>query len=321
MLCLCAKGRVLVVLPPLDQLRRRTVARLADPAMRYALAGKPSPIKLACLRRIVLPGVAARAEDFEYEIRPGVVFRANTADYLPSVVRVFGRWEPALTTFLCNRLSPGRVFVDVGANVGWFELWAAPLVGPQGTVVAIEPSPAIFDQLKGQVSRNGLSNVRLVDEAVGAADGWVRIVDGPAWNSGQTATAVDVERPGTVVSRPLHEILTADEIRRCRIVKIDVEGGEFAVVRGIGPVLDELSADAEIVVEVNAARADSSKDAAELWATFTERGYHAYALPNDYTAGFLRDPRIPRAIPRLDGLPAAPTDVVFSRTGEPELPL
>jgi len=269
----------------------------------------------------VLPGMAARAEDFEHEITPGIVFRANTADYLPSVVRVFGMWEPALTTFLRHRLSPGRVFVDVGANIGWFELWAAPLVGPDGTVVAIEPSPVIFERLKGQISRNGLSNVRLVEEAVGAADGWVRIVDGPAWNSGQSATAVDVERPGTVVSRPLHEILTADEVRRCRLVKIDVEGGEFDVVRGIGPVLDALPADAEIVVEVNAPRATSPKDVAELWATFIGRGYHAYALPNDYTARFLRDPSIPRTLARLDGPPAAVTDVAFSHTDEPELPL
>lgn len=306
---------------PLDQLRRRTMARLADPAMRYAMAGEPSAIKLACLRRIVLPGVAARAEQFETEVSPGVVFRGNTADYLPSVVRVFGRWEPALTTFLCNRLSPGRVFVDVGANIGWFELWAAPLVGPEGTVVAIEPSPAIFSQLKSQVCRNGLSNVRLVDEAVGAADGWVRILDGPGWNSGQTATAIDVERPGSVVSRPLHEILTADEIRRCRLVKIDVEGGEFDVVRGIGPVLDAIPVDAEIVVEVNAARATSPTDVAELWATFTDRGYRAYALPNDYTTRYLRDPGIPRTLSRLDGPPIAQTDVVFSRTDESPLPL
>lgn len=307
--------------PSLDQLRRRTIARLANPAMRYALAGEPSAAKLAFLRWIVLPGVAARAEEFETEISPGVVFRGNTADYLPSVVRVFGGWEPALTTFLCNRLSPGRVFVDVGANIGWFELWAAPLVGPEGTVVAIEASPAIFDKLKGQVSRNGLGNVRLVNEAVGAADGWVRIVDGPAWNSGQTATVVDVERPGTIVSQPLHEILSADEIRRCRIVKIDVEGGEFDVVRGIGPVFDALPADAEIVVEVNAARANSTKDVDELWATFTERGYHAYAMPNAYTTRFLRDPSIPRILQRLDGPPTAATDVVFSRTHGAELPL
>lgn len=289
--------------------------------MRYALAGKPSAVKLACLRRIVLPGVAARADDFEHEIAPGIVFRANTADYLPAVVRVFGGWEPALTTFLRNRLSPGRVFVDVGANIGWFELWAAPLVGPDGSVVAIEASPVIFEQLKAQISRNGLSQVRLVNEAVGAADGWVRIVDGPAWNSGQSGTAVDVERPGSVLSRPLHEILTPDEIRRCRLVKIDVEGGEFDVVRGIGPVLDALPADAEIVVEVNAARATSPKDVAELWETFIGRGYHAYALPNDYTTRFLRDPSIPRTLARLDGPPAAQTDVVFSRTDEPDLPL
>jgi FkbM family methyltransferase len=256
-------------------------------------------------------------------VHPGVVFRGNTADFLPNVVRVFGRWEPAMTTFLTNRLTPGRVFVDVGANIGWFDLVAAPLVGPDGGVVGIEASPAIHRRLVDQISANGLTNVRTVNEAVGAAAGWVHIVDGPSWNSAQSAVVADVERrAGSVVCRTLDEILTADEIKACRVVKIDVEGAEFEVVRGLGPLLDTLPGDAELVIEVGPGRGGSSDESVdELWDTFVSRGYHAYELPNEYTTAFLRDPVVPRTLSRLTAPPARQTDVVFSRTDASELAL
>jgi len=139
------------------------------------------------------------------------MFRGNTADFLPMVVRVFGRWEPAMTAFLNSRLTPGRVFVDVGANIGWFDLVASPLVGPDGGVVAIEASPAIHTRLAEQIRRNGLTNVRTVNEAVGSSEGWVQIVDGPSWNSAQSGVVVDIQRPGSVVCRALDKILTAAE--------------------------------------------------------------------------------------------------------------
>jgi FkbM family methyltransferase len=251
------------------------------------------------------------------------VFRGNSADFVPLVIHVFGRWEPAMTAFLTHRLQPGRVFVDVGANIGWFDLLAAPLVEPGGGVVAIEASPAIHQRLAEQVRRNGLTNVRTVNEAVGAAPGWVHIVDGPAWNSAQSAVVTDLERrAGSVTCRPLDQILTAEEIAACRIVKIDVEGAEFEVVRGLGPLLDALPTDAEIVVEVGPGRRDESPEAVtELWNTFVSRGFNAYELPNEYTVAFLRDPVVPTALRRLSASPRAQTDVVFSRLDAPELQL
>jgi FkbM family methyltransferase len=306
----------------LHRIRRWVLARICLAVLPWTVAGRASTLKVFALRRIVLPGVAARREDVEHEVHPGVVFRGNTADFLPMVVRVFGRWEPAMTAFLTNRLVPGRVFVDVGANIGWFDLVAAPLVGTDGSVVAIEASPAIHRRLTDQLGRNGLTNVRTVNEAVGSSPGWVHIVDGPSWNSAQSSVVADVERrPGSVACRTLDEILTPAEIGACRVVKIDVEGAEFEVVRGLGPLLDTLPDDAELVVEVGPGRAGSSDSVHDLWDTFVSRGYHAYELPNEYTARFLRDPVVPGTLRRLAAPPDQQTDVVFSRTESAELPL
>ncbi len=294
-------------------------ALLCRPAMRWALAGRPTAPKVLCLRRIVLPGMAARAEPVAHEVAPGIVFRGNSGDFVPMVVGVFGRWEPAMTRFLRDRLTPGRVFVDVGANIGWFVLVAAPLVGDTGAVVAVEASPAIHARLAAQIRENGLTNVRTVNEAAGAQDSWVTIVDGPAWNSAQSAVTAGGPQPGAVRCRPVDAMLRTDEIARIRVVKIDVEGAEYEVVRGLDPLLDALPDDAEIVVEVGPGRTRSTERVPELWATFARRGYTGYELPNEYTAAFLRDPVVPAALRRLDSPPSRQVDVVFSRVAAPEL--
>ena len=59
-------------------------------------------------------------------------------------LRESGIWEPYESRLLLDSLQPGAVFLDVGANLGYFSLLAADRVGPAGKVVAIEPDPANF---------------------------------------------------------------------------------------------------------------------------------------------------------------------------------
>lgn len=56
-------------------------------------------------------------------------------------------YEPATVRCLVERLGPGKTFVDVGANHGYFTVLAARLVGPAGRVFAFEPNPPVFGQL------------------------------------------------------------------------------------------------------------------------------------------------------------------------------
>ena len=63
-------------------------------------------------------------------------------------------------------LTPGRVAIDIGANVGHYTLKLAGLVGPSGRVLAFEPVPTTFALLAANVQRSGLSNVTLFNSAV-----------------------------------------------------------------------------------------------------------------------------------------------------------
>ena len=77
-----------------------------------------------------------------------------------------GIWEPFETTLVMASLAPGSVFVDVGANIGYFSVVAADIVGEDGQVLAFEPDPDNFALLQANLALNGLERQT---EAVQAA--------------------------------------------------------------------------------------------------------------------------------------------------------
>jgi len=127
-------------------------------------------------------------------------------------------------------LKPGMHVVDVGANIGYYVLLFASLIGPDGTIVAIEPSPDNLRELALNVARNALSNVEIVAKAAGNATGEIGIKEG--LNSGVTTD----ERARFTVQQD-----RIDNIARGRVdfLKIDVEGYEGSALKGAERILSE----------------------------------------------------------------------------------
>ena len=66
-----------------------------------------------------------------------------------------GFWEPWITVAIAQRMRPGMVCVDVGANLGYFTMLLADLVGPSGAVIAFEPNPRLRELCTSSISANG----------------------------------------------------------------------------------------------------------------------------------------------------------------------
>ena len=111
----------------------------------------------------------------------GIRFRCRLPDTVQMYVYLFGTWEPDLAAFVRRRLRPGDTFVDVGANVGYVSALASRLVGPRGAVVAIEPSPPVIAALQETLTRNDLTNVRMVAAAVSDREGELPLFTGPSF--------------------------------------------------------------------------------------------------------------------------------------------
>jgi FkbM family methyltransferase len=131
--------------------------------------------------------------------------------------------------------KPGTTVIDVGANVGIFTISLAEAVGSSGRVMAFEPLPANVKRLQANVDLNKLGNVNIYVLALGDSEGEItlHLSDDPAFPS----TTEVVQNRGT------DEVLAVPVARLDRIwkeagfpavaaVKIDVEGGELAVLKG-----------------------------------------------------------------------------------------
>jgi FkbM family methyltransferase len=275
--------------------------------------------KSALWRWVIAPHFGWLAHDFEASTRFGARLRGNTQDFIQRHVYYFGLWEPNLTAFLARRLRPGDVFIDVGANIGYFALQAARLLGPTGSVVAIEASPSIYDMLTRNLALNGARNVRAVNVAVADRPSMLQLFRGPIDNCGGTSLVVD-GTPGStfecvVRAEPLGEIVSAEEWRRARLVKIDVEGAEADVVAGMLPLLARAPRDLELVVEIAPDMLEKQgKRPEDVLKIFRAAGFHAYRIENDYTAASYLNPATARRPTRITEPLVTQTDVVFSRT-------
>lgn len=252
----------------------------------------------------------------------GIKFRCRLPDMVQTYVYLFGTWEPDLAAFMRRRLRPGDTFIDVGANTGCLSALASRLVGPSGTVVAIEPSPSVTVVLQETLTRNDLINARVVAAAVSDRHEELPLFAGPSWNVGLTTTVahLNVQEQGEVRAAPLGSLVTREELANARLIKIDVEGGEDRVLAGIVPVVDALAPDAELVVELSPTWwSDRGRLPIDVLRPFLERGFHVYSLPNDYSWWRYLWPRVVGAPQRLRDFAilerrVARLDFVLSRT-------
>lgn len=148
-------------------------------------------------------------------------------------IQARGKWEPWVTKAIKSLLKPGMVFVDVGANIGFFTLLASGLVGPEGRVIAIEPLPQNNQLLAKSIELNKCENVELHSVAAGPQSGIMKMCHAARYNSGSFHFE-NPEKPKHMTwdmeVRPLDDILAA---RKPDLVKIDVEGGEALVLAGM----------------------------------------------------------------------------------------
>jgi FkbM family methyltransferase len=149
-----------------------------------------------------------------------------------------GFWETWVTLALARQIQPGWLCVDVGANVGYFTLIMADLVGSEGVVLAIEPNTSMTQWLELNVEVNGLvDRVRIERYAAAEIDGnKVSLsVDKMIPGRGTICSSPDSQEHLQVTTATL-DTLTA-EWPRVDLVKIDAEGAEPEIWQGMQGLL------------------------------------------------------------------------------------
>lgn len=148
---------------------------------------------------------------------------------------VLGIAEREMQQFFASHIRPGDQVLDVGANIGFFTLVASALTGPTGRVASFEPHPDNAEALRRNVTANQLNQVEVVEAAVSDRNG----ESGLHLNTSDQVASLVVARTNETVS--VQTVTVDAEIQRLDLrpafVKIDVEGHEDAVVRGMTETL------------------------------------------------------------------------------------
>jgi FkbM family methyltransferase len=158
-------------------------------------------------------------------------------DFVSRHLYISGDYETMTTRLFAAILGPGDRVLDIGANIGYFTLISSHLVGPDGKVYSFEASPVIYTMFQKHCWLNGCDNVVLYNKAVSASKGILKFHTGPEDHFGiSSLREIDGGRTHQVEAISLNDILS--EIEQIRLVKIDVEGAEHEVLRGMTELIE-----------------------------------------------------------------------------------
>lgn len=148
---------------------------------------------------------------------------------------VRGEQEPYKTEAFLQHFSKGEIFFDIGAHIGYFSAIAAQINGDQGKIFAFEPRPMNADFFRRHMKVNGFDNVVLFQAAVGDKDGEVMFDSAKGSATGRVTAEGDLPVKQVSVDRMISESI----LPLPTFVKIDVEGGEIDVLKGLENVITQ----------------------------------------------------------------------------------
>lgn len=178
-------------------------------------------------------------------------------DMFFSQVYVLGSYEPDLVRYLKKILRPGMTCIDAGANVGYFTLLMARSVGFEGRVISFEPTDYVFDLLKRNIGLNVFKHVVAEQLALFSHNGTIEFREGPpsyeVYNSAGTITHPSAGNQAftsrSVPCVTLDHYLKTRHISKVDVIKLDVEGAELPVLKGMEITL-EANPNAILIVEL-----------------------------------------------------------------------
>ena len=227
--------------------------------------------------RMKTPIVMKWIDDFVVRIYPdNEIFRA---------IFVKGIYDPNSMVVISSLLPKDGVFIDVGASFGYFSIIATKAVGPNGRVIAIEPSSRDYNRLIDNVRINNLGNIistyRLaISDATGTALLSIATEERSALNTlGNEFSfkGVDKVAKENVDTIALDDFVVANQIKHVDVLKLDIEGSELKALHGAKKTIAKFRPAIMLGVNSNALKA-SGTDHDEIQKTLSELGYKAYRI-------------------------------------------
>jgi FkbM family methyltransferase len=206
----------------------------------------------------------------------GIKLYLNSKSTFAPDLMVTGTYDKGTTRLIKDLIKPGMVILDIGANVGYYSLIAAQLVGEKGKVFAFEPAPDNFAFLTKNIEVNGFGNIIPVPKGVSnkSGKGSLFLLDAPDEHTMREHN----EKRATEV-----EVTSVDEFmgninRPVDLIKMDVEGSEMRVLEGTVETIRR-NPELKIITEFSPHYLQRSGSSPEAFLKkFTDCGFKLYII-------------------------------------------
>ncbi len=151
-------------------------------------------------------------------------------DYIGASIVANHIYEPHVTTVIRKKLHPGDVFLDIGANLGYFTMLASSIVGPSGKVIAFEPNPQNLQLIYESQIYNSFSNQTIYPYAVSDQAGILKFTTVGSNGGVVTKNSADQRHYLFVQSLVIDDLLVDQPVH---LLKMDIEAHEPMALRGM----------------------------------------------------------------------------------------
>jgi len=151
-----------------------------------------------------------------------------------------GVYEEAETNIIKKLINKGDVVIDIGANIGYYTLIFARLVGNEGKVFAFEPESVNFNLLKKNVELNGYQNVVLVKKAVSNKTGQEKLYLSEDDKGAHSLIGEIENRKSIQIDCIKIDDYFRNNINKIDFIKLDIEGSEIEAIKGMSSVLKKI---------------------------------------------------------------------------------
>ena len=182
-----------------------------------------------------------KSSDSNYKIPGKLRMNLNLDDYFENNI-LWGFYESQVRESIKSNIKKDSVFIDIGANIGFFTNYGASLVGSNGHIYSYEPNPECVERIRKNLELNNFKNVKIVNKALSDSVETKKFYIGKqhALSSlSEGSELMELDKTITVQVSTLDTEIQTLKIKpeNISLIKIDVEGHEFNVFQGMTGLL------------------------------------------------------------------------------------
>ncbi len=201
-------------------------------------------------------------------------------------IYVEGFYEPNEFYFLDKFLKSGMVFIDIGANNGWFGVFASKKVGSEGMVYSVEPSQREIDKINKNIELNNLTNIKVLECALLDKEGFMDLLIAEDKNDGHNTFGnfiyeTDLKTKEKVRVDILDNLVKKENIKRIDFIKIDAEGSELFILKSSIEAIKSFQPVMLIEIAELSLKNQGSRSA-DIYTFLGNLGYQFYTFSKDY---------------------------------------